>query len=154
PIQAMLANAHRVGPVKGYPLRTDFASAPTFGDRLLLVGEAAGLVNPLTGEGIDYALESGRLAAQHLVRLFANGDFSGRSLEAYDQLLRQRFQPLFVFCGRMQRVTNYAFALNQAVGMAARYPRLKMHLINIGLGYQEVPLRLSLKTILKVVAGL
>ena len=33
--------------------------------RTLLVGEAAGLVNPLTGEGIDYALESGQIAAAH-----------------------------------------------------------------------------------------
>ena len=34
------------------------------GDAILLVGEAAGLANPLTGEGIDYALESGRIAAE------------------------------------------------------------------------------------------
>jgi geranylgeranyl reductase family protein len=153
PIQAMLASARRAGPVKGFPLRMDFASAPTVGERLLLVGEAAGLVNPLTGEGIDYALESGRLAAEHLVRMFAAGDFSRTSFAAYDQLLRRRFQRLFAFCGRVQLLAGSPFALNRAVSAAARHPELKMLLINIGLGNQEAPKGISLQTILKVVAG-
>ncbi|MFW9838688.1 MAG: geranylgeranyl reductase family protein [Candidatus Thorarchaeota archaeon] len=34
------------------------------GRRSLLIGDAAGLVSPLTGEGISYAIESGRLAAE------------------------------------------------------------------------------------------
>ena len=36
-------------------------------DGLLLVGDAARVVEPFTGEGIYYALASGELAAQHLV---------------------------------------------------------------------------------------
>ena len=32
----------------------------------MLVGDAAACVNPLNGEGIDYGLETGRLAAEHL----------------------------------------------------------------------------------------
>src|SRR5207253_4998850 len=54
-LKKLLKNASQVGPVKGYPIRVDFRSSPTFAERTLLVGEAAGLVNPLTGEGIDYA---------------------------------------------------------------------------------------------------
>src|SRR5436305_4217050 len=70
-LQSILAGAQRVGPIKGYPLRIDFARSPTYAERILLVGEAAGLVNPVTGEGIDYALESGKMAAEHLMRMFA-----------------------------------------------------------------------------------
>lgn len=36
------------------------------GRNWMLVGDAAGCVNPLNGEGIDYGLETGRLAAQLL----------------------------------------------------------------------------------------
>ncbi|MGV0625531.1 NAD(P)/FAD-dependent oxidoreductase [Mycolicibacter minnesotensis] len=36
------------------------------GQNWMLIGDAAGCVNPFTGEGIDYALETGRLAAEHL----------------------------------------------------------------------------------------
>ena len=51
--------------------------------RVLLVGDAAGLVNPLQGEGIAQALGSGRLAADAIVH--APGNAAGRyraSLEA------------------------------------------------------------------------
>ena len=51
----MLEGARQAGPLTGYPIRVDFLHAPTFGERTLLVGESAGLVNPLTGEGIEQA---------------------------------------------------------------------------------------------------
>lgn len=60
-VHQVLSGANQVTEVKTYPIRTDFARTSTFGRRVLLVGEAAGLVNPLTGDGIDYALESGKL---------------------------------------------------------------------------------------------
>jgi flavin-dependent dehydrogenase len=47
-LQNILGGAQRAGPIKGYPLRVDFASAPTYSERVMLVGEAAGLVNPVT----------------------------------------------------------------------------------------------------------
>ena len=49
----------------------------------------------MTGEGIFYALDSGKLAAQHLGRMFASGDFSRQSLQGYDRHLRLRYQ-LFI----------------------------------------------------------
>ena len=36
-------------------------------DRVLLVGDAAGLVNPLQGEGIAQAMDSGRAAAESIL---------------------------------------------------------------------------------------
>ncbi|MFE6839473.1 geranylgeranyl reductase family protein [Streptomyces sp. NPDC057705] len=50
------------------PLRVDFAPDRCVADGILLVGDAAGLVNPFTGEGISYALESGRTAAEVIDR--------------------------------------------------------------------------------------
>lgn len=153
-MQTRLSSARRAGPVKGFPLRVDFASAPTFAERTVFVGEAAGLVNPLTGEGIDYALESGRLAAEHLADLFAAGDFSRAGLEAYDRRLRQRFQRLFVFCSRMRDLYVNRLFLNRLVGIAGRRPELKMLLVNIALGNQDASEGVSLRTILKVIFAL
>lgn len=42
--------------------------------RLFLVGDAARVVEPFTGEGIFYALRSGELATDAIVRSFATGD--------------------------------------------------------------------------------
>jgi len=65
-------------PLPGYraaswPWRQGQAQEKLATRRCLLVGDAAGLVDPLLGEGIRYALTSGRLAAEAIL----NGDLSG-----------------------------------------------------------------------------
>jgi menaquinone-9 beta-reductase len=52
------------------------------GNRVMLVGEAAGLVNPFNGEGIQFALLSGRWASE-VVATAISSDFSAESLSAY-----------------------------------------------------------------------
>ena len=47
---------------------------PKSGSNWLLVGDAAGAVNPFNGEGIDYAYETGRLAAGTIAEALATGD--------------------------------------------------------------------------------
>lgn len=148
-LQAMLAGAAQVGPIKGYPLRMDFAAAPTYGRRVLLVGEAAGLVNPLTGEGIDYALESGKIAAEFLIQRFGNGDPSGQPLVEYDRLLRQRFQRLFVVCTWIRDLFVNPLLINPMVSGAARRPDLKLTLINIAFGQETTLEKITVGRVLK-----
>jgi flavin-dependent dehydrogenase len=150
-LQEMLAEARQVGPVKGYPLRIDFLSAPTYSDRILLVGEAAGLVNPLTGEGIDYALESGKVAAEHLLHLFAAGDLSIHSLAEYDSLLRQRFQRLFQVCSLISNLFVNPLLINPMISLAARRPDLKMLLVKIAFGEQNTLNNISVRRTLRKV---
>ncbi|HZN14068.1 MAG TPA: geranylgeranyl reductase family protein [Acidimicrobiales bacterium] len=52
------------------PLRFDFIPGATFGDAVLLVGDAAGMVSPFTGEGISFALESAAIAADSIDQYF------------------------------------------------------------------------------------
>lgn len=52
--------------------------ASRHGDGWVALGDAAGLVNPCNGEGIDYALESGRIAAEELLAGGAPGDVCAR----------------------------------------------------------------------------
>jgi flavin-dependent dehydrogenase len=150
-LRQMLAPAQQIGPVKGYPLRVDFTSAPTFSERVLIVGEAAGLVNPLTGEGIDYALESGVLAAEHAMALFDRGDFSLRSLATYDAVLRRRYQRLFVLCRRLRLIYNNPAILSRCLAMATRrqeFEQLFTTIIVDNVGMEEA---LSPITLLKLV---
>jgi geranylgeranyl reductase family protein len=66
-------------------------SRPITGAGLLLVGDAAGLAYPESGEGIKPAIASGRLAAETLVTMQGRG--TGEALQAYDRALRQRYPP-------------------------------------------------------------
>ncbi|MBA3871770.1 MAG: geranylgeranyl reductase family protein [Anaerolineae bacterium] len=152
-LKAILGNARQVGTLKSFPIRTDFASAPTFAERILLVGEAAGLVNPLTGDGIDFALESGKIAAEHVIHMLRLGDVSRSQLQAYDTILRQRYQNLFRFSERVSRMTLNRRALDWLVPLAATRPKLSETLVNILLGAQPAPERVSFLRIVKGVAA-
>ena len=55
----------------------------TVGDRMLVVGDAGGFVSPLSGEGLYYALDSGRMAAESVHQIFDNGNFDKESLMLY-----------------------------------------------------------------------
>ena len=64
-------------------------------DGILAVGDAAAFVNPVTAEGISYALDSGIMAADVGVTALARGDCSRSALEAYDDLWSDRFSSQF-----------------------------------------------------------
>ena len=134
--QPELRAARQVGPVKGYPIRVDFLRAPTTATSTLLVGEAAGLVNPLTGEGIDYALESGQIAAEHVVRGLASGVHQ-TWLSDYDRLLRERFEKIFRFSEWIRDWYCKPALLNLLVPLANHRPELRQLLASIVLGERE-----------------
>jgi geranylgeranyl reductase family protein len=58
---------------------------------VLLVGDAAGVADPQSGEGIRQAVESGLLAAETVVE--AHGQYSRSRLEPYAERLLARFAP-------------------------------------------------------------
>jgi digeranylgeranylglycerophospholipid reductase len=62
----------------------------TWTDRVLAVGDAAGLVKPTTGGGIYYGLLTGHLAAEVLAGALRDDRLSGRSLKEYERRWRAR----------------------------------------------------------------
>jgi digeranylgeranylglycerophospholipid reductase len=67
----------------------------TFADRVLAVGDAAGLVKPTTGGGIYYSVVSGELAAEVLASRLATNDLSAAAMREYETRWRERFQSEF-----------------------------------------------------------
>lgn len=67
----------------------------SYGDRVLAVGDAAGLVKPTTGGGIYYSVVSGEIAAEILGERLATNELSAASLREYEQRWRTRFQSEF-----------------------------------------------------------
>ena len=58
---------------------------------MLVVGDAAMLVNSMHREGANLAMASGKLAAEAILRAREWGEYSAQSLAYYDQLLRDSF---------------------------------------------------------------
>jgi geranylgeranyl reductase family protein len=63
----------------------------TYSDRVLLIGDAAGFINPLTGEGIYYAMASGEIAAKVIIDSLEANDTSGKYLSKYQYLWKGDF---------------------------------------------------------------
>lgn len=61
------------------------------GDGWLLVGDAAGFLDPFTGEGLHRAVVSAELAADAVDRLLDGARGSRGALEAYERAMRDRF---------------------------------------------------------------
>ena len=64
--------------------------AKTYGDRLGVVGDAAGQVKPTTGGGIYFGLLCADIAANHLHRALESDDLSAKSLAGYEQEWRKK----------------------------------------------------------------
>ena len=62
----------------------------TYGDRLLVVGTAAGQVKPLTGGGIYFGLLCADIAANTLHRALDNGDLSPAILASYERAWKRK----------------------------------------------------------------
>jgi geranylgeranyl reductase family protein len=107
--------AEMVSPVQGHPLRTDLRGTRPYGQRVLVAGEAAGLVNPLSGEGIAYALESGEMAATHARRALESGDFSEAAFSAYSRALDRRYGADHQAARFLRIFFKYPWLLNRLV---------------------------------------
>jgi geranylgeranyl reductase family protein len=77
-------------PVRGAALPMGFNRQPHYDHGLLLVGDAGGMINPFNGEGIAYAMESGRLAAEVIAQAFARQSDAGREkvLQSYPRVMK------------------------------------------------------------------
>jgi geranylgeranyl reductase family protein len=71
PAADQLDEEHAVTPLRGAGLPMALHRGPAYSRGLLLAGDSAGTVNPFNGEGISYAMETGRMAAETAVDALA-----------------------------------------------------------------------------------
>ncbi len=106
---------------RGHPIPFgDFEPRPGRGN-VLLVGDAAGFAEPVTGEGIAYALESAELAAGAATRALAAGK-PERAGELYSDACRRSLLPHFAGALRARRLLYSPLALPLAMNALRRKP--------------------------------
>ena len=93
---------------------------PKVGPTWVVVGDAAGSINPFNGEGIDYAYETGRLAAALVAESIATD--SGLPLQRYPQILEARYGLYFKVARLFAQVIGRPALMRELtrVGMRSR----------------------------------
>jgi flavin-dependent dehydrogenase len=117
----------------GHPVPLGQAGSSVSGAGYMLLGDAAHLVAPATGEGIGHAILSGLLAAAAATSCFAKQNFTGVQIaKYYDAPLRKKLDPLFArqrrllwFGGRFPRL------FNALIGLANRNSFLRNKLASL-----------------------
>jgi geranylgeranyl reductase family protein len=90
-LETILRRSELAGEARSvYPVY--FPPRRSYGDRVLLVGDAARVNEPVTGEGIYFALKSGELAARAIDQAFRKSDFSAAQLCSYEWECRSAFR--------------------------------------------------------------
>jgi len=93
---------------------------PKVGPTWIVVGDAAGSINPFNGEGIDYAYETGRMAANLLDEALRTGD--GMALQRYPALLQAEYGLYFKVARLFAQIIGRPVLMRELtrVGMQSR----------------------------------
>jgi flavin-dependent dehydrogenase len=92
-LKTAFAGAVRKGNPEGSKLYLGLRRRAVSGDGFLLAGDAAGLIEFFSGNGIPQAYGSGTLAAEIAGRALQKGDFSKGFLKQFDEQLYQKYRP-------------------------------------------------------------
>lgn len=84
------SEAELVGDIRGSFLPLLTRKKALSGERFMLCGDAASLINPATGGGIGQAMQSGRYAGWQALKCFEKNDFSSGFMKDYDNILFEK----------------------------------------------------------------
>ncbi|HET8943324.1 MAG TPA: geranylgeranyl reductase family protein [Dehalococcoidia bacterium] len=91
--------------LRGHHLPVRVPGSPIARGPVALVGDAAGLVDPLSGEGIHMAFASGRMAAEQALRVLAG---EAPDMAGYQRRLDRSLQPELTVSRKLQELFNFA----------------------------------------------
>jgi menaquinone-9 beta-reductase len=103
---------------RAWPIPTAYAPERLVDGRVLYVGDAAAVVDPMTGEGIAQALDTGTFAAEAVAAGGGPGRMATRYRGAVDQALGRDLR----FAAFLQRLLRSGFVANGAIRAAGLTP--------------------------------
>ena len=117
------------GPATGGRLPMGLARGPRLGANTVVIGDAAGSVNPFNGEGIAYGYETGRLAAGVLGEALLREDAGALSL--YEERLQAAYGDYYTVARAFVRLISEPRILSVCVGAGLRIKPLMVELLAI-----------------------
>lgn len=111
-------NARMEGTLQGWGLPLGSKIRPISGDGYLLIGDAASLIDPFTGEGIGNAMYSGMMAAAHITQCIHEKRFDAAFNKQYDNAFYDRQWDELKLSHTLQKLSNYPWLFNFVVNKA------------------------------------
>ena len=118
------ANAHPLEAPIGWNLPVGSKRRTIHGNGFLLLGDAASLIDPFTGEGIGNAFYSARTAITTAVEARKANDYSARFLRRYEEQLWRVLGSELKLSTQLHGLGNWGFIMNLVVRKAARSPQV------------------------------
>ena len=119
------AHAKPIEKPKGWNLPMGSTHRKNHGNGFMLLGDAAGLIDPFTGEGIGNAMVSAKhaiITAKHAIR---DNDLSEKSLSKYDKNMWEEIGPELRVSTNLQKLARSKFLLNFVINRASRNDEIK-----------------------------
>jgi menaquinone-9 beta-reductase len=91
------AQAELLGNIQCWYLPLTNTARTIHGNGFLLAGDAAGLIDPLIGHGIDRAMISGKIAGEILGKICQGNDYSAQALQPYADAVWKHFGAISQF---------------------------------------------------------
>ncbi|MCF8368357.1 MAG: geranylgeranyl reductase family protein [Bacteroidales bacterium] len=136
-------NATQISKVEAYSLPLWDKKRKIRGDGFLLAGDAANLIDPVTGEGIGHAALSGMFAARQAIRSIEKGDYSEAFLKQYEDDLYEKIGRELRISRKIPRFVKYPWLFNSVVKRAANSEILQRKLT---LAMSDLEVRKKLKS--------
>ncbi len=109
----------------------------SYGNGFLLLGDAAGLIDPFTGEGIGNAMYSGKYAVERAAEAIEANDFSSDFLSVFEDRLWALIGNELNVSSKLQKIGRNKTLLNFVIRKAANNPEVSN--IIAGMLANEVP---------------
>ena len=120
----------------GYPIPAGKSKNDVYRPYVLFLGDAGGLVDPLTGEGIYYAVKSGIMAAEAVKQYLTSGDLE--KLKSYETSVNSQFGEEFKWARVVGRLFFSLKGLNFLMIKRSRsVSELAAELLSGRLSYRE-----------------
>jgi len=114
------ANATPMEKPMGWNLPVGSKRRKNYGNGFMLLGDAAGLIDPFTGEGIGNAMYSARIAVETAKDAIANDNVGEQKLSEYFNRLWNEIGNELKVSHKLQKIGKYRFLLNFVIRKAAR----------------------------------
>ncbi|MGE5423780.1 MAG: geranylgeranyl reductase family protein [Syntrophothermus sp.] len=141
-LRERFSEAKQVGKTGAHTLPMGPSSIRISGNRFLLAGDAAALVDPFTGEGIGNAMISGEIAAGILLKALVKNDFSAESLSEYGEMIRKKLFDELNTSKKLQQLARYPWLFNFVVKQVNKKPSRQQLFTRM---YTDLEIRKKLK---------